>query len=922
MSDLLTFLFTDLEGSTRLWEGHPETMKAAMARHDQILKDSVAAQGGRVVKTTGDGLHAVFESASAAVSSALEGQRAILAEEWPPPVGQFKVRMGLHTGESQARGGDYYGTTVNRAARVMSSAHGGQVLLSSACAGLVRETLPEGASLMDLGEHRLRDLSRPDLLYQLCHESLPDSFPPPKSLSAYKHNLPVQLTNFIGRQKELTQVREALVGNRLVTLLGPGGTGKTRLMIQAGAEVVQDYPDGVWLVELAALTDPALIAERVAAAVGAQEQPGRPMEAALGDFLRRKEALLLLDNVEHLVRESAGLAEFLLTHCPQLKILVTGREALFIGGEVTLQIPSLDLPSEAEAHEPEGLQACESVQLFLARVRSAVPDFRITMENAPAVAEIVRRLDGIPLALELAAARMRMMSAAQIAARLNDRFRLLTGGRRTAMARQQTLQALIDWSWNLLEADEKILLARLSVFSGGWTFEAAEEICGFDGLDVFFGLEGLVNKSLVAVERAEEEAVRYRLLESIRQYARDRLIDLEESQALRDRHAGYYASLAEQADEHINGREMMVWVRQLKAEKDNFRAVLDWTLEEQPELALRVTGVLRYHFAFWMAPSEAKSWLEAAVASGRPAFERGDFSENPAVFIKSLIGLVSLSGIQGDVTPALDLKEEARAIADEAGEIRLMVGATVVGGLRVIFQPTPELVSQLEDAIRISRKHGYRTELYFALGTLGYAYMLQGKTQKGATLVKEGARIAKAIGNPMGEAVTLAAQAGIARYSGDLESAKELQLEVIDHYEAVGHVAGVNTARSALAHILREQGKFEEAREVYAHSILAWQEQGQLPAVAHQLECFAYMEMADERYEKAARLLGAAAALRELLKADSYDPREVAEREQAITRLGKQMGESERDRLLSEGRSLDIDAAIALALGESEHDDS
>jgi tetratricopeptide (TPR) repeat protein len=335
-----------------------------------------------------------------------------------------------------------------------------------------------------------------------------------------------------------------------------------------------------------------------------------------------------------------------------------------------------------------------------------------------------------------------------------------------------------------------------------------------------------------------------------------------------------------------------------------------------------VTGVLRHHWAFWMAPSEARAWLESAVAAGRPAFERGEFSGNPAVFIRGLIGLGYLSGIQGDVNSVSDTLQEAKILAAESGDTRLMVGASVVGGLRVVFQPTPEGIQELEEAIRLSREQGFRTELYFALGTLGYAYMLQGKTQKGATLVKEGARIAKAIGNPMGEAVTLAAQAGIARYSGDLESAKELQLEVIDHYEAVGHVAGVNTARSALAHILRDQEKFEEAREVYAHSILAWQEQGQLPAVAHQLECFAYMEMADERYEKAARLLGAAAALREHLKAESYDPRENAERESALARLGQELGEPDRDRIISQGRSLDIDAAIALAIGESDHDDS
>ncbi len=469
----VTFLFTDLEDSTPLWENHPDVMQELAARHDALLRAAIEAHRGQVVKTTGDGFHAAFEASSDAVAAALAGQQALLAETWPAETGPLRVRMGLHTGESRPRAGDYYGSEVNRAARIMGIAHGGQVLLSEATAALLRSARIAQLSLSDLGEHRLRGLAVAERIFQVHHPALPADFPPLKSLSVYKHNLPVQLSTFVGRGKELADVQRLLKETRLLTLLGPGGTGKTRLMLESAEELVGEFTDGIWLVELAPLIDPDLIPERVAAALSVQEQPGRPMNETLVDFLRRKQLLLLLDNVEHLVRESAEVAEHLLTHCPKLKILVTGREALFIPGEVTLQIPSLSLPSDNGSSTLEEIRASEGVQLFLARAQEFHPDFVLDQANAAQIADIVRRLDGIPLALELATARLRMLSVDQIARRLDDRFRLLTGGRRTALPRQQTLQALIDWSWNLLDEKERQLLQRLSVFSGGWTLNAA-----------------------------------------------------------------------------------------------------------------------------------------------------------------------------------------------------------------------------------------------------------------------------------------------------------------------------------------------------------------------------------------------------------------------------------------------------------------
>ncbi|MEK6221765.1 MAG: AAA family ATPase, partial [Chloroflexota bacterium] len=445
----------------------------------------------KVVKFTGDGVHAIFSAAPQAALAAVDTQHALAKESWPENVDSIKVRIGLHSGESDERDGDYFGPTLNRAARIMDTAHGGQILLSPITRQLISTNLPPKAVVKSLGEHRLKGISAPEEILQLSHVDLPDQFPPLRSLSVLKHNLPVQLTTFIGREKEIDNIQKLLQDTRLLTLLGPGGTGKSRLQLQVAEEIVQKFQDGVWLVELAPLTDPAMIPVQVAAALKLQEQPNRNILTLLTDYLRHRQALLLLDNVEHLVHESAQLVEHLLKNCPDLKILVTGREALFIGGETTVQVPSLSLPSQNGSSKYEEICAAESVKLFVNRAQAFNPEFIITRENSEAIAIVVSRLDGIPLALELAAARLRMMNVEQIADRLNDRFRLLTGGSRTSLPRQQTLEALIDWSWQLLDKNEKRLLQRLSVFSGGWSLEAAQAVTADEQMDDFSIIDNL-----------------------------------------------------------------------------------------------------------------------------------------------------------------------------------------------------------------------------------------------------------------------------------------------------------------------------------------------------------------------------------------------------------------------------------------------
>ena len=913
-----TFLFTDLENSTPLWENHPNLMQELAARHDALLREAIEAHRGQVVKTTGDGFHAVFEAATDAVAAALAGQQAIIEETWPADAGPLRVRMGLHTGESREREGDYYGPEVNRAARVMGVAHGGQIVISAATAALIRTASPPEVSLLDLGEHRLRGLAVAEHISQVCHPALPLEYPPLKSLSTYRHNLPVQLSTFVGREKELADVQRLLKETHLLTLLGPGGTGKTRLMLESVEEVIGDFAHGVWLVELAPLADPDLIPERVAAALSVQEQPGRRMRETLADYLRHKEMLLLLDNVEHLVRESAEFAEYLLQHCPKLKLLVTGREALFIGGETTYQVPSLLLPAEEEA--PEMVAHSEAAQLFLARAQAVRPDFVIGDQNASAVAEVVRRLDGIPLAIELAAARLRMLTVEQIAERLNDRFRLLTGGQRTVLPRQQTLKALIDWSWDLLEEKERALFRRLSVFSGGWSIAAAQTIASDDELDeyeVFDYLEQLINKSLVAVQYPTEGEARYGMLESIRQYAGDKLSDAGEVAIVRHRHAAFFLAFVEEAAPNL--ARIYTERPQLKRvarEFDNLRAAIAWTQKARPAMALRICGQLFCNELIWLAPREARRILEPVVEQSRHLLEN-DEGVLKGDFARALIGLAMAMGMEGMLDVGTPLIEEGIRLARDAGELRpLALGIMMNAGFTVALgKPLNE--QEIEEGIAVCRANGYQAELYWILQMMGQSHVQQGDHELGMRYLAEAFETAQQLDSPRAKAAAFSTQAIMADLQGNSEDARKYRLLALELSEAANDHLRVTVYRSDLAHMARREGKLAEAEASYRKTIIGFQEQGNLIAVAHQLESLAFIAIARGQYARAARLLGTATETREQLKAVSTDPREIAELAQAMEQLAEAMGEEERDKALAEGRLKSLDGAVQLALDAS-----
>jgi len=535
---IVTFLFTDIEASTKLWESAPEQMRVALQRHHAILQEAIASKGGTVFQIIGDAFCIAFPTAPSAISAAVTAQHALYQEPWDLPF-PIRVRMGIHTGETERTstnspsGGYASNPTLNRVARILKAGHGGQVLLSHVTKQLIEDSLPANMGLRDMGEHHLKNLTRSEHLHQLNIAGLPSDFPPLNPLASHRHNLPVQLTSFIGREKEILEVIHLLEKTRMVTLIGAGGTGKTRLSIQVANDVLDQYPDGVWLVELAPILDALLIPRTIAIAIGLRDEPQRPVidMLLLCDYLRDKELLLILDNCEHLVEACAQLADWLLHACPQIRILASSREALGMSGERLYLVPSLQLPDLQNPLTVESLSQSEAVRLFTERALAATQNFRLTDENISSVAQICHRLDGMPLAIELAAGKIRALSAQQIAQRLDDRFRLLTGGSRTALPRHQTLQSAIEWSYNLLSPSEQTLFRRLPVFVNGWTLEAAESVCSDEDTmtkatlkreDILELLAQLVNKSLVMTEEAHGE-IRYHMLETIRQFGSNKL---------------------------------------------------------------------------------------------------------------------------------------------------------------------------------------------------------------------------------------------------------------------------------------------------------------------------------------------------------------------------------------------------------------
>ena len=612
----VTFLFTDLEGSTQRWETHREAMKSAVARHDVLVRAAIEHHRGYVFKTVGDAFYAAFRSPSDAINGAIDAQRALTTEDFSA-VGGLRARIGIHTGYADERDGDYFGPAVNRVARLMAIGHGGQVLLSATTRELVHGDLPGSASLTDLGSHRLKDLTHAEQVWQLTGAGLPSDFPPLKSLDILPNNLPIQPTTFRGREHDLEKVKSLLDQHTLVTLFGAGGVGKTRLAVQAGADLLDQYPDGVWLAELAPITDPALVSSVIANVLGVNESDGHRVDEPILQRLKVKRLLLIIDNCEHVIEAVAALADAVCHSCPNVRMLTTSRQALGIGGEAVYWLPSLAVPEPNSSLRADDAAQYGAIALFVDRATFADMRFALTDDNAPIVAEICRRLDGIPLAIELAAARVKVLSIPNLAHRLNERFRILTGGSRTALPRQKTLSALIDWSYDLLSTQEQTLFNRMAIFAGSFTLDAATSVCAGDGIDQLHVLDltaSLVDKSLVVADTGGRQE-RYRLLESTREYALEKLTVVGERERLARRYAEHFLGVAQGADSALGAMPLSEWLVRLEPDVENFRAILEWALDKARDAALggAVAGALEMFWWHRGLEAEGRRWVGAAL---------------------------------------------------------------------------------------------------------------------------------------------------------------------------------------------------------------------------------------------------------------------------------------------------------------------
>ncbi len=818
-SAVTTHLFTDIEGSTRLWEQEPERMRPALARHDALTREAVETNRGKIVKTTGDGFHAVFDDPLDALAATLQLQISLAGPDATHGI-PLRVRSGLHAGVDERRDNDFFGSVVNRAARIMNSAHGGQILVSQAVVVLIADRLPKDVAMRNLGRVRLRDLSGAELVYQIVHPKLRQDFPALRSLEATPNNLPQQLTSFIGREKELREVAKLLRATRLLTLLGVGGLGKTRLSIELGAEVMDDFPDGVWFVELASLADESLVPQAVASVLGVKEEAGHPVLEALVKYLRDRHLLIVLDNCEHLLLACAATAKVLLQAGANTKVLTSSREPLRLMSETTYHILPLSVPDSNERATVASLLGFEAVQLFVSRAAAVQSGFGISDQNAPAIAQICHRLDGIPLALELAAARVRSLSVDTIAARLSDQFRLLTRGDRTALPRQQTLRALIDWSYELLTERERTLLRRLAVFVGGWSLDAAENVGAGDEVarsDVVDLLTGLVDKSLVALEAQGE---RYRMLEIVRAYAQERLDESGEGNTIRRSHLAFYCELVALARQHLFGPTQGEWFRRLDLERENLLVAHAWCdhIEDGATLGLQLAySVKPYWINRGLLGLGHRVTVEAITRKG---------TENRNIALcRGLFDAGQLCCFMGRYAEAQQYLEESLSIARELEDNGRIAMALQPLGLACLGQANIHTArSHLNEAVALAEKLGNKRELAGALNGLAQLHRVALELDAAEPLYQEVLALARELGDHESVAIAFLNLAMVAIERGSQDRARELILDVLPIIEETGakrlgeSVFEVSAGLAVLLEQWKEAARFFGAAEAQAEA--------------------------------------------------------------------------------------------------------
>ena len=914
----VTFLLTDIEGSTNLAQQYPDALPALLARHHEILNQSIQAHNGYAFQIVGDSFCAAFHSASDAVNAALDAQRLFHNEAWTPV--PIKVRMGIHTGAAKLQDASkalrYSGyAAIALTQRIMSVGHGGQVLVSQAAQDLIRGMLPTDIKLRDMGNHRFKDFAQTERIYQMVVPGLVNDFPPLQTFDAFPNNLPMQLTSFMGREKEQAEIANLIVKQRLVSLTGAGGIGKTRLSIQAGFALLNEFPNGTWLVELAPLSDSALLPQVIVNTLGLIEQANRPPQTILTDFLQKKRALLILDNCEHLIQACAQLAETLLHTCPDLHILATSRETLGVAGETVYLIPTLTTPDPLHT-TVDTLSNYEASQLFVERAQSVLMNFSMTRDNALAIAQICHNLDGIPLAIELAAARVKGLSVEQIASRLNDRFRLLTGGSRTALPRHQTLQALIDWSYNLLSGPERVLLRRLSIFAGGWTLEATESVCAGDGLEsdqILDLLLRLVDKSLI-IAKTQGTEPRYHMLETIRQYARERLRAAGEGETVCQRHLTYFVDLAERAEPNLRAFDMVIWLDRLEAEHDNLRVVLEWALESDIEAQLSLASALLWFWWIRGHKDEGIEWLERGLSI--EAAERRNQHLTPSrakIRGKALNASGFLMSWALETGKAEARLEESMALFRELGPAGKQGTAYALLRLGQLPSNSNRVENLVEQSLAVFREMEDKFGIAECLRYLSYGTV---QTNDNFQLfVEEYLALSREIGDEDGIAGALEGLAELALMQDNYQRAIALYEESLAGYHAVGNKVWFGVILSNLGRIARMLGDYGLAARQLAEALTILQHFGMKRDIAITLRRLGQLDLTLGDYGQAAQKYEQALALfRETESEDGIATALYALGEAAWVQGNYEQAGRRYEEVLVLGREMENKSTIAYAL--------
>jgi predicted ATPase/serine/threonine protein kinase/DNA-binding CsgD family transcriptional regulator len=954
-SGTVTLLFTDIEGSTHLLQQLGDSYAGVLAECRQLLRATFQEWNGREVDAQGDAFFIAFARATDAVLAAADAQRALSAHPWPEGA-TVRVRMGLHTGEPTLTHEGYVGLDVHRAARIMSAGHGGQVLLSQTTANLVEQDLPDDVTLRDLGEHHLKDLARPKHLFQLVISGLPAGFPPLKTLDTYPNNLPVQLTPFIGREQELEAILHLLHSEdlRLLTLTGPGGTGKTRLGLQVAAELSDFFVDGVFFVNLAPINDPTLVVPTISETLGIQERADQYLLKRLKEVLRPKQMLLLLDNFEQVVDASAQIVD-LLTACPMLKILVTSREVLHVQAEHEFPVPPLALPDPKRLPDLAILSHNAAVALFLQRVQAVKPDFQLTNANARAIAEICVRLDGLPLAIELAAARMKLLPPQALLARMDQRLAVLTGALRDVPARQQTLRNTIAWSYNLLNPEEQRLFRRLSVFVGGCTLQAVEAVCaaignGDEAGQALDTVASLLDKSLLQQTEQEGEEARIVMLETIRDYGLERLVLNGEMEATRQAHAIYYLALAEEAEPYLLANEQVMWLERLDREHENLRVALHWLLEQSEveqnmEMALRLGAALEKFWVIYGYHSEGLSFLDRALAgyegvatpfkakalstAGRLALNQGDMTRgeilceqslrfyrelgDSAGIALSLQRLAVVAWVKNNATAAYALTQEALTLWRKMGDKAYIAWA--LSWLAYMASQQGEYARGLalcEESLTIFKQLENKIDVADILCRLAEArYVSQSNPELIVSLLEESLAISRNVGDKMGLANCIRLSGQLALSQGNAGEARSLAEEALALFRETGHRQGASLSLCLLARVEANEGNFATARPLYEQCLATAaggiDDKGLIPSC---LEGLAVVVAAQSELAWAARLWGAAESLREVIGAP-LPPADRLAYESSAAAVRSQLGEKPFAAAWAEGRTMTPEQALA-----------